>query len=59
MRDILEHRRICRQLGLRFTRSQDWACAYLAWRGKRFLVDFGLLNCEDMADDLWEPRRVH
>ena len=57
--DILAHRRICRQIEIKYTRTQDWACAYLAFRGLRFLVDFGLANCEDMADAMWEPRRVH
>lgn len=56
---ILEHRNVCRSIGVRYTRTQDWACAYLTFRGLRFLVDFGLDNCEDMADEMWMPRRTH
>lgn len=56
---LLRHRVLCRRAGWRITRGQDWACAYLASRGLRFAIDFGLTNCEDMADAMRERTRTH
>jgi hypothetical protein len=47
-----DYERICRQLGIRLTPWQRWACAYLEDRGQRFCIDFGTDNCEDKAEAL-------
>lgn len=42
------------------TPEQVWACAWLTYRGKRFLVDFGYANAIALVDaDMPDGWRVH
>ena len=46
---------------IRLTPEQVWACAWLEYRGKRFLIDFGYANAVELAsvDMLGAQWRVH
>jgi hypothetical protein len=45
-------------LDLAITDSQRWAFELLTARGFRFLVHFGVENCEQMADEIWKREPV-
>lgn len=48
-----EMERICAVTGLRPSRRQVYASQFLEGMGQRFLVHFGLHNCEQQAADAW------
>ena len=54
-RDQLEH--LLWLTGTKLTEEQRRAMRYLVSRGKKFLVDFGWQNAEDLARDDWRQRR--
>lgn len=45
--------RVCRNIGVVPSRRQLYAAEFLETRGYRFLVSFGLKNCEQKAAEVW------
>lgn len=54
-------REFCARFDVALTPEQSWACAWLEFQGKRFLIDFGYANAVDLVsqDMLSRPFRVH
>lgn len=46
------------RLGLTLTPNQRWSFAYLTAHGQRFLVHFGVDNCESLATAHYSLRPV-